>query len=163
MRKEQFEAFLKTNEKRIYRYLYSLCGNEQDALDVLQNVFVALYQNLDRVDEATALAYSYKIAHNKGLTFIKQKSRYVTHDPADFTNIPDIASPNSEPDHKALHRAVAELPPRLASVIQLQYYDGLSYKEISAALGISVKAVETLLVRAKRILRKKIMQETRGR
>ena len=58
MRKDQFEAFLKTNEKRIYRYLYSLCGNEQDALDVLQNVFVAIYQNLDRVDEATALAYS---------------------------------------------------------------------------------------------------------
>jgi len=43
-------------------------------------------------------------------------------------------------------------------VIQLQYYEKLSYKDISGALGISMKAVESLLVRAKRILRKKMLQ-----
>jgi RNA polymerase sigma factor (sigma-70 family) len=46
-------------------------------------------------------------------------------------------------------------------VIQLQYYEGLSYKDISSQLGISVKAVESLLVRAKKILRKKLVQERR--
>ena len=162
MHKDRFEAFLSINEKRIYRYLYSLCGNEQDAQDVLQNVFVALYQKLDSVDETTALAYTYKIAHNKAITFMQQKSRYIAHDPADFTNLPDNNAPAAEPDYQNLHRAVAELPPRLAAVVQLQYYDKLSYKEMSTALGISVKAVETLLVRAKRILRKKMMQEMRG-
>ncbi|MDD3563977.1 MAG: sigma factor-like helix-turn-helix DNA-binding protein [Candidatus Cloacimonetes bacterium] len=44
-------------------------------------------------------------------------------------------------------------------MIQLQYYEGLSYKEMAQRLSISVKAVETLLVRAQRILRKKIMQD----
>jgi len=160
MKKEHFEAFLSKNENRIYRYLLGLCANEQDALDVLQTVFIAVYQNLDRIEDATALAYTYKIAHNKCMNFLKARSRYIPVDPVAFTNIPDTATSAIEPDYRALNGAIASLPPKLAAVIQLQYYEKLSYKDISAQLGISVKAVESLLVRAKRILRKKMMQES---
>lgn len=159
MKKESFEAFLSANEKRIFRYLLTLCGNEQDALDLVQGVFIAVYQNLERIEDKTALAYTYKIAHNKCMSFLKQKARYIPLDPSAFSGIPD-KKPAPEPDYRALSKAVAELPPRLAAVIQLQYYDGLAYKEIATQLGISVKAVESLLVRAKRILRKKMLQES---
>lgn len=74
MKKEHFEAFLTANEKRIYHYVLSLCSNEQDTLDIVQTVFIAVYQNLERIEEETALAYTYKIAHNKCLSFLKQKS-----------------------------------------------------------------------------------------
>lgn len=161
MKKERFEAFLATNEKRIFRYILNLCGSEQDAHDLVQEVFIAIYQNLDRIDEATALAYTYKTAHNKCMSYMKQRSRYVNVDPIKFVNIADKPTAEPEPDYRELHKAVVELPHRLAAVIQLQYYDNLSYKEISEALGISVKAVESLLVRAKRILRKKIVQVTK--
>jgi RNA polymerase sigma-70 factor (ECF subfamily) len=163
MKKERFEEFLIANEKRIFRYLINLCSNEQDALDILQTVFIAVYQNIEKIEEATALAYTYKIAHNKCMTFLKQNSRYVQVDPFSFTNIPDRSQATQEIDYSRLTSAVAALPPRMAAVIQLQYYDKLSYKEISQALGISVKAVETLLVRAKRILRKKLLQEKAGK
>ncbi len=157
MKKESFEAFLSTNEKRIYRYLLSLCGNEQDAQDLVQNVFIAVYQHLERIEDKSALAYTYKIAHNKCMSFLKQKSRYVCLDPSAFSSIPERPA-EKEIDYSRLNKAVAELPPRLAAVIQLQYYEKLSYKDISGALGISMKAVESLLVRAKRILRKKMLQ-----
>ncbi|MDD2228980.1 MAG: RNA polymerase sigma factor [Candidatus Cloacimonetes bacterium] len=160
MKKELFEAFLTSSEKRIYRYLVGLCANEQDAMDVLQEVFIAVYQHLDRIEDATALSYTYKIAHNKCMTFLKARSRYISVDPSSFVNIPDQSTPEKEPDYKVLHAAMLELPPKLAAVIQLQYYEKLSYKDISQQLGISVKAVESLLVRAKRILRKNILQET---
>lgn len=158
MKKELFEAFLSTHEKRIFRYIYSLCANEQDALDILQTVFIAVYQNLERIEDATALSYTYKIAHNKCMSFMKGKSRYISVDPASFVNIPDSNSGKTEPDYSVLNLAISELPPKLAAVIQLQYYEKLCYKDIAAQLGISVKAVESLLVRAKRILRKKILQ-----
>lgn len=159
MKKEQFEAFLSTNEKRIYRYLWNLCSNEQDAMDLLQVVFIAVYQNIEKIEEATALAYTYKIAHNKCMTFLKQNSRYIQVEPSSFNNIPDRSAPEPDTDYSTLQNAIKALPPKLAAVIQLQYYDKLSYKEISQALGISVKAVESLLVRAKRILRKKMLQD----
>ncbi|MDY0151867.1 MAG: RNA polymerase sigma factor [Candidatus Cloacimonas sp.] len=159
MKKEQFEAFLSTNEKRIFRYLWNLCANEQDAMDILQSVFIAVYQNIEKIEEATALAYTYKIAHNKCMTFLKQNSRYIQVEPSSFNSIPDRSAAEPETDYSKLQTAVKALPPKLAVVIQLQYYDKLSYKEISEALGISVKAVESLLVRAKRILRKKMLQD----
>ncbi len=160
MKREQFEAFLSKHEKRIFRYVYSICGNEQDARDVLQNVFISIYESFERIEEASSLSYTYKVAHNKCLNFLKGRARYVNVDPIIFTNIPDSATP-IEPDYTALNKAMAELPPKLAAVIHLQYYEKMTYKDIAEQLGYSTKAVESLLVRAKRILRKKIMQDMR--
>lgn len=159
MKKEQFDQFLTAHEKRIFRYLMGITANEQDAMDLVQAVFIAIFENFERIEEITALSYTYRVAHNKAMTFLKQKSRYISVDPQSFAQIPQPSRPE-EADYSALQKAVAELPPRLAAVIQLQYYERLSYKEISQRLGISLKAVESLLVRAKRILRKNIMQET---
>ncbi|MFO8144281.1 MAG: RNA polymerase sigma factor [Candidatus Syntrophosphaera sp.] len=161
MRKEQFEEFLLANEKRIYHYLLTLLGNDSDAADVVQMVFISFYEHIDRIEEPTALAYTYRMAYNTSMTFLKKKSRYVNMEPHSFRNLsdPNQADPEPEPDYTALHAAIRELPPRLASVIQLQYYEKLSYKEIAQRLGISVKAVESLLVRAKKRLRKKLMQD----
>ena len=153
-----FEEFLSRHEKRIFRYLMGLTNNEHDAMDLVQAVFISVFQHFERIEEPTALSYTYKIAHNKAMSFLKQRSRYVNLEPEKFNTIPQPPSTNQEVDFSSLNKAVAALPPRLAAVIQLQYYEKMSYKEISQHLGITVKAVETLLVRAKRILRKKMMQ-----
>lgn len=159
MKKEQFEGFLLAHEKRIYHYLLTLVGNDNDANDLVQMVFISFYEHIDRVEEPTALSYVYRIAYNKSMTFLKQKGRYVSLEPEAFSNLPDQSRSEPEPDYSGLHAALRELPPRLASVIQLQYYEKLSYKDISDRLGISVKAVESLLVRAKKILRKKLLKD----
>ena len=162
MKKEQFEPFLLANEKRIYHYLLTLVSNDNDANDLVQMVFLSFYEHIDRVEEPTALAYVYRIAHNKSMTFLKQKSRFVNLEPHSFDNIPDQSKSEPEADYTALHSAMQELPPRLAAVIHLQYFENLSYKDISDKLGISVKAVESLLVRAKKTLRKKLMRDGAG-
>lgn len=154
---EHFEDFLLENQQRIYRYLMGITANEYDAADLVQSTFISVFEKFSTIEEKTAVAYLYRVAHNKAMTFLKKKSRYVPIDPSDMVNIPQPAPPE-EVDYSELTKAISELPPRLASVIHLQYYEKMSYKEISAHLGISVKAVESLLVRAKRILRKKIMQ-----
>ncbi len=159
MRIEDFESFLKANEARIYHYLLTLLGNEADAQDIVQEAFFAFYEHIDAIDAATALPYLYRIAHNKALTYIKQRKRYQTRDPQDFSNIPDKSNSNQERDYSALKTAITELPLKLATVIHLQYYDRMSYKEMAAHLGISLKAVESLIVRAKKILRKKLVQD----
>jgi RNA polymerase sigma-70 factor (ECF subfamily) len=159
MRQDQFEAFLRSHEKRIFHYLLSLLGNDTDASDVVQQVFISFYEHIDRVEESTALAYVYKIAHNKSMTFLKQKSRYISYEPQVFDRIPDKPQAQPEQDYSALQDAIRKLPPRLAAVILLQYYERLSYKQISEQLGISVKAVESLLVRAKKLLRKELLKE----
>ncbi|MDP3113953.1 MAG: RNA polymerase sigma factor [Candidatus Cloacimonadaceae bacterium] len=159
MKQERFEAFLKANEKRIYHYLLTLLGNDNDAKDIVQMVFIAYYEHIDRVEEPTALSYLYRIAYNKSMTFLKQRNRYVFLDPRAFEQLPDTGNPAPEKDWSFLHKAIRDLPSRLGSVIMMQYFEELSYKQIAEQLGISVKAVESLLVRAKKILRKKMMKE----
>ncbi|MGI6198395.1 MAG: RNA polymerase sigma factor [Candidatus Cloacimonadaceae bacterium] len=162
MRAEDFEGFLLENQARIYHYLLSLTGNEADSQDLLQMSFIAFYENIDRIEEPTALSYLYRIAYNKSMTFLKQKSRFVHTEPEVFERMADKPPPEPEPDYTPLINAIKELPPRMAAVIQLQYYESLSYKEISERLGITVKAVESLLVRARKILRKKLVKEIEG-
>lgn len=163
MKLERFEEFLTTHEKRIFRYLMGLTANEHDAMDLVQSVFLSVYQHFEQIEEKTALSYTYKIAHNKAMMFLKQNNKYIQCDPQAFVNIPQPKTSNEEVDYSVLRNAVLGLPPRLAAVIQLQYYESMSYKDISEHLGISVKAVESLLVRAKRILRKKILQDSKAR
>lgn len=159
MNKDRFEDFLKVNEKRIYHYIWALTHHEADAQDVVQATFIAFYEHIDGVDESTAVSYLYRIAHNKSLTHLKQKSRYVQTDPILFANLPDKSAPAPEEDYTSLHAAIASLPVKLATVVQLQYFESLSYRQISEQLGISVKAVESLCVRAKKLLRKKLMKD----
>jgi RNA polymerase sigma-70 factor (ECF subfamily) len=158
MKKECFEDFLSAHEKRIFRYLVGLTNNEHDAMDLVQAVFIAIYEKFESIEEPTALSYTYRVAHNKAMTFLKKRSRYINVDPASFRDVLKAPVPSVETDYTFLHLALKELPPRMAAVVQLQYFEQLSYKEIAERLGISVKAVESLLVRAKRGLRKKISQ-----
>ena len=163
MKPESFEKFLTDNEKRIYNYLLRFVEVDDDANDLLQNVFLAFYERISDIEEKTATAYVYRMAHNMALNWIKHQKRMILKAPADFQNLKDTTNHNSEPDYSFLNKAIQELPVKLSTVIHLQYYENLSYKEISAKLGISVKAVESLLVRAKKQLRKKIIQENGGR
>jgi RNA polymerase sigma-70 factor (ECF subfamily) len=162
MKPESFEKFLTENEKRIYNYLLRFVDVDDDANDLLQNVFIAFCDRIGDIEEKTAVAYLYRMAHNMALNWIKQSKKTILKAPSDFQNLRDHPQNNSEPDYAVLNKAIQELPVKLSTVIHLQYYDNLSYKEISAKLGISVKAVESLLVRAKKQLRKKIMKENGG-
>lgn len=157
MRPDQFEDFLAQHERRIYNYIWGLVHNEADAQDLVQISFLSFYEHIQTIEESTALAYMYRIAHNKSLSYLKKNSRYISKDPVDF-NLLAAPKPPEEVDYSPLHQALSELPPKLSMVMHLQYYEKLSYKEIALRMDTTVKAVESLCVRAKKILRKKLMK-----
>jgi RNA polymerase sigma-70 factor (ECF subfamily) len=77
------------------------------------------------------------------------------HDPIDPG--PDaVARMERREVDRALATAIAELPERQRAAIALTYHEGFSNAQTAAALGTSVSAVETLLVRAKRTLRQRL-------
>jgi len=163
MKPESFESFLTANEKRIFNYLLRFVEVDDDANDLVQNVFLAFYDKIHDIEEKTAVAYLYRMAHNMALNWIKHQKKMVLRAPSDFSKLRDKSQPAAEPDYAVLHKALQELPVKLSTVIHLQYYDDLSYKDMADKLGISVKAVESLLVRAKKLLRKKIIKENGGK
>lgn len=162
MHTDRFEAFLSENEQRIYHYILRFMDVNDDAQDLVQNVFIAFYERIGDIEEKTALAYLYRMAHNMSINWQKQSRRYIVKSPEAFQNMPGKNYHSEATDYSAVNEAIATLPVKLSTVIHMQYYENLSYKDISAKLGISVKATESLLVRAKKLLRKKIVQDAGG-
>ena len=136
-------------------FVYSrqmLGGSRQDAEDALQDVFLRAYSSLRVSDSPVSLrAWLYRVAHNRCIDHLRkpippaielfETSRRPLHDPT-------IEAERRE-DLRQLIEDVRRLPEQQRSALLMREMDGLSYAELSEALGVSLQAVKSLLVRAR--------------
>lgn len=135
-------------------------NNMAEAEDVAQEAFLRLWQNAGRFEPRAARfsTWFYRITMNLCLD---RKRRPAT---VDLDAAGDPADPALDAEstlavnqtRQAVAGAVAELPERLRAAVTLTYEAGLSNAEAARSLDISVKALETLLVRARKSLREKL-------
>ncbi|MCD4650543.1 MAG: sigma-70 family RNA polymerase sigma factor [Candidatus Cloacimonetes bacterium] len=163
MKNEVMEALLRQHGKKIYNYLLKMLRHSEDAEDILQSVFLAFYQKADSVNEESYLPYLYRTAYNRAINYSKKRQKLVQQ-PEDF----EIPAPEEESREEAIRRlgknkaiatALQTLNEREKLVIELQYYQKMSYSQIARILDTTESAVDSLLVRAKRKLKKKISQD----
>jgi len=136
-------------------FVYSrqmLGGSRQDAEDALQDVFMRAYSSLCISDRPVSLrAWLYRVAHNRCIDHLRrpappaidlfETSRRPLHDPT-------VEAERRE-DLRRLIEDVRRLPDQQRSALLMREMDGLSYAELSEALGVSLQAVKSLLVRAR--------------
>jgi len=140
--------------QRLFAYVRQMlgAGSRQDAEDVLQDVFVRAYGAL-RADNRDVLvrAWLYRVAHNRCIDVLRrpvppaaeifEMSRKPLHDP--------IEEAQRRDDLKRLVRDVGALPEQQRSALLMREIDGMPYAEIATALGVTVPAIKSLLVRAR--------------
>lgn len=138
-------------------------GNDADAEDIVQEVFVKVWTGARkwRSGRAKFSTWLYRVTVNLCIDAHRARRR------RNETSI-DVASPVADPVPLALQQidaaerqrlvdaAVLRLPDRQRAAIVLTYTEGLSNSDIADVLNISVGAVESLLVRARRKLRKEM-------
>ena len=148
-----FESLFLCYHAQVYRVLYSLMGNREEAEDLVQETFLTLYrQPPPPKADAPLIAWLCRVALNTGYNALRGARR-------ERRRIERIAAPPESVDpHAELLRteervrvraALARLPERQSRLLLLRYA-GLSYAEIAAALGIAPGSVGTLLARAER-------------
>ena len=134
-------------------------GSSADAEEIVQEALLRLWVNAPRWRPVASFrTWFYRVVLNLCLNR-KRRAPFLpieeASDPADPT--PDAAAAMERRDiDRALTAVIAELPERQRAAIALTYHEGLTNAETAAALGTSVSAVETLLVRAKRTLRQRL-------
>ena len=160
MSPDQFEQFFRRYKNNLYVYLLRFVEIDDDAQDLLQDSCIAFYKKLDEIKPETAINYMYKIAHNTALNWTKQRRRFLLKPSSDFERIADKPAPKDH--YEAVNKAIAMLPSKLARVVHMYYYDKLSYKEISSQTGKSIKAIDSMLNRARTKLRKRIIMHEDG-
>lgn len=144
------EAFLLYQE-RIFRFLCGKLYDAETAEDILQEVFIRLWEHRGNIDENRSLkAYLFTIANNLALNHIRHQHVILNHQKQQFASgnfDSEIPSPQMVLEFREfdvqLHAAIEELPEKNRIIFMMSRFDGLSYKEIAKKLNISVKTVES--------------------
>ncbi|PIR06485.1 MAG: hypothetical protein COV55_03005 [Candidatus Komeilibacteria bacterium CG11_big_fil_rev_8_21_14_0_20_36_20] len=163
---DNFLYLMKRYETRLLRYIQRISNfSPEDAEDILQEVFLKVYQNLNNFDSGLKFSsWIYRITHNQVIsTFRKSKAR-----PEEITfevgpileKISNDFDIDKKIDSQYLKKNIAELlnalDDKYKEVLILKYLEGKDYKEISDILKKPVGTVSTLLNRAKKQFREKI-------
>jgi len=134
-------------------------NNEQEAEDIVQELFVSLWEKRDRGkdDVGTVGPYLRRAVRNRSLNYLRDRKRI----PVDDGEVPltlaatGFADDGLEQDELSvrINRAIDRLPERCRLVFVMSKMEEMSQKEIAAALEISIKTVENQMTRAYRFLR----------
>ncbi len=118
--------------------------NHDDTNDVLQNVFIKVFQNLKNFKrESKLFSWVYRIATNESITFINQKARknnISSQEQAqkEIDNLKADTYFDGDAVQLKLQKAIALLPEKQQLVFKMKYFQELKYEEISAILGTTV-------------------------
>lgn len=158
---------------RLFQYLLRSLQNEDDAADLAQEAFVRVYQNRARFDSSQKFTtWLYAIASNLVRDRYRWRSRHpqvsldAEKDESDTSFKDHVAASEPGPDFRienqeradAVRKAMAALPEDLRQPLILAVYQELPQAEIAAILKCSVKAVETRIYRAKRLLKAELAE-----
>jgi len=172
---EAFRTLVARFQDRVYRTALSLLRSPEDAEDVAQEVFVEVYQTIDRFrGEAALSTWLYRLATSRALQHQRRLSARKRF--AFFTSLlgfadqklPELAD-HAHPQAllegaQQLHQLqqhIGRLPPQQQVAFTLRHEQELSYEEIAAVLGTTVAAVESLLFRARQTLRRHLQPASR--
>ena len=152
-----FDRLSRRHLDRAYGVALRMTGSRADAQDVVQDVFLRLWQRPEawRPGQAQFSTWLYRVVVNRCLD-LKRRPKGTDLDSVEEPQDPDANAEDSLLDaerSRALDGAVKQLPERQRAAIVLTYTAGLRNAEAASAMEISVKAFEALLVRAKRELR----------
>jgi RNA polymerase sigma-70 factor (ECF subfamily) len=140
--KPQFDILVDAHAAEIYRYLWRMLRNEQDAEDCLQDAFLKAYLAYGRLDEsANYRAWLYRIAGNTARTRLRGRLRtgiLLTEDLAD-SGLPIEQQAQNQEQLEAVKDAIEALPYKQRESLILRKYQELSYEEISTILDTSVE------------------------
>lgn len=171
-----FEEIYQEHAERTLNLLYRFTSREQVARDLLQDVFIKVYENMGSFEKRSQIyTWIYRIAVNHAINYVRRERRTVWFSLLDETVgdllkrekvevsglgggdvlRPDEVLERSEADQLA-KRAVDALPVKYRIPFVLFKDEQLSYSEISAVLDLSLSAVESRIHRARKILIKKL-------
>lgn len=143
-----FNSIVKQYSERLYWHLRRLVNSHEDANDLLQEVFLKIWQALPSFrGEAQVYTWVWRIATNEALNHLRRQQVRSALRLTSFEEEMDHrieADPyfNGTAAQRELAKAVARLPQKQRQVFVMRWWDELSYEEMSAITGTSVGALK---------------------
>jgi RNA polymerase sigma factor (sigma-70 family) len=143
-----FTSIIKKYQEKLYWHVRRMVIDHDDANDVLQNVFLKVWNGLENFREDSQLyTWLYRIATNESLTFLDQQKKKSTVSLSDVeTGLANKVTADKNFDANRLEwklqLAIQQLPEKQKLVFNLRYYDEMPYEEMSRILETSEGALK---------------------
>jgi RNA polymerase sigma-70 factor (ECF subfamily) len=147
-KEKAFTAIIKKYQEKLYWHIRRMVIDHDDANDVLQNMFIKVWNGLNNFREDSQLyTWLYRIATNESLTFLEQSKKRASISLSDVeTGLSNkvIADKNFDANRLEwkLQLAIQQLPEKQRVVFNLRYYDEMPYEEMSRILETSEGALK---------------------
>ena len=156
-----FERAFKEHFKALHAYAYTIIRDEDNAEEIVQNVFFKLWEKKEQIEEITSLkAYLYRAVYNDSLNLLKHtkvRAAYETYVKSGAGEGGTAIDTLSTKELQAkIDKALNELPEQCRTIFQMSRFEELKYREIAEQLNLSVKTVENQMGKALKVLREKL-------
>ena len=165
-----FRELIKKHELNVYNTCIGMLGDEDNAKDISQDVFIEVFRSIHKFRGNSKLStWLYRLAVNKSLNHIRDNKkhrivksiqRFFINDKNESLDLEDFGSKNAEQEIEqnqhsiALRQALNKLPENQKTAFVLKNYDDLSYKQIAEVMELSHSSIESLIHRARTNLQK---------
>ena len=157
-----FDGLYHQYHHAVYSNIRKLIRQEEAAEDILQEVFLALWENRQKLDSTRVAGWLFVTSYNKSIKYLKRKKRESAVPLVDellHNSIPEEET-NSEEWHRfrvsMIEDAVNHLPERKKRVFQLCRYEGKSCDEVARIMDISPTSVKDYLKQSNRFIKEYI-------
>ena len=135
----------------LYRAAYSIVQNRHDAEDAVQQALLNAWKGREKARDGAERAWMMRIVINECYTILRKRQRSIPTD-----QVPETPVQQADP---ALYEAISALPENLRTPFLLKYMEGMTEKEVAAALRLPLPSVKNRLFRARKKLQKELQEE----
>jgi RNA polymerase sigma-70 factor (family 1) len=171
MTRKDFDHLIQQQSSRLYGFAFRILRNQEEAEDVVQEVFIKLWKMGGKLDEYNSIyALATTMTKNYCIDILRKQKNSFKGDfnPIDYQNL-TTPSPQEQLENKEsgeiLNAIIENLPEAYRIVIKLRDIEGVSYEEIAEKTDQNINTLRVTLSRARKLIRdeyKKYQYERRG-
>ncbi len=153
----RFEKLFREQYNDLSNYAFSILKSREDAEDVVQDVFIKVWQKNPAVIEKDGIKfYLLTATKNTCISLLRKQAGKMAIEPekANLAALPDTPANEQPADYqKLIHNALSRLPPQCLIIFKLSRFANLTYRQIADELNLSVKTIENQMGKAIKIMR----------
>ncbi len=158
MDQREFEELFRNYFAPLMAFSRRILGDEEDAREVVHQVFINLWEKRSKLDLSTSLkSYLFTSVNNRSLNVIRDRRKFSSEEVPERAGEWDVSAQMEAMElEEKIRAAIDTLPERCREIFELNRFEGLKYSEIATQLDISVKTVENQMTKALKLLREQL-------
>ncbi len=151
-----YKKLFHTIGEQLFQFLYLKFQNEEIAREGMQEAFITLWKNCNKVPEQKAKNYVFTVGRNRVVDILRKRKKNLSITKEEFIVDEKESHDIDETKKKKMNYILSIMPSASKEAFLMNRIQGLKYTEIAEELDISVKAVEKRMTKALEIIRNEL-------